>query len=128
MTTVLRLVRFTRVTAFVAAACTLCCAVLIVGWQTVSWLKEGTWPVLRLSTVIKKLKGDRGEIYVIASADEIEKSLPTSLVDALLGVPAIVPLLVAFILMVAFYLWLKRTENQYLQIDMLRRKLQADSK
>jgi hypothetical protein len=105
----LRLVRFAKVASLVANAWTIFYAVLIVGWQITSLLREGSWPALPLSSVINKLGYERGAIYATASAHEIESSV----VDALLRVPAIVPLLLASALLTAFYLWLASTEKTY---------------
>ena len=105
----LRLIRFTRMTALVADLWTILYVVLIVGWQITSLLREGSWPALPLSSVINKLGYERGGIYATASAHEIESSV----VDALLRVPAIVPLLLASALLTAFYLWLASTEKTY---------------
>ena len=109
MHTFLRLVRFAKVASLVANAWTIFYAVLIVGWQITSLLREGSWPALPLSSVINKLEYEPGAIYATASAHEIESSV----VDALLRVSAIVPLLLASALLTAFYLWLARTEKRY---------------
>jgi len=69
-------------------------AVFVVGWQINTFLRQGSWPALPLSFFFNKL--DRGDA-----------------VDALLRVPAIVPLLLAAVLLTAFYLWLTHTEKQY---------------
>jgi hypothetical protein len=95
-------------TALVANIWTIFYAVLIVSWQIENFLKAGSWPALPLSSIIK-LEFNRGAIYATASAHEIESSV----VDALLRVPAIVPLLLASALLTAFYLWLARTKKRY---------------
>jgi hypothetical protein len=105
----LRLIRFTRMTALVANIWTIFYAVLIVSWQIENFLKARSWPALPLSFVINKLEYEPGAIYATASAHEIESSV----VDALLRVPVIVPLLLASALLTAFYLWLARTEKRY---------------
>jgi hypothetical protein len=109
----LRLVRFTRMTAFVADIWTILYAVLIVGWQISSLLREGSWPALPLSSIINKLEFNRGAIYATASAGEIEISQPANVIDAMLRVPAIVPLLLAAALLTGFYLWLTDIEKRY---------------
>ena len=102
----LRLIRFTRMTALVADIWTILYAVLIVGWQITSLLREGSWPALPLSSIINKLEYNRGAIDATASAG-------TNVVDALLRVPAIVPVLLAAVLLTAFYLWLTDIEKRY---------------
>ena len=42
----LRLIRFARMTALVADIWTIFCAVLIVGWQMIIFLREGSWHAL----------------------------------------------------------------------------------
>jgi hypothetical protein len=109
----LRLIRFTRMTALVADIWTTLYAVLIVGWQITSLLREGSWPALPLSSIINKLEFNRGAIYATASADEIERSQLANVIDAMLRVPAIVPFLLAAALLTAFYLWLTDIEKRY---------------
>jgi hypothetical protein len=109
----LRLIRFTRMTALVANIWTIFYAVLIVSWQIENFLKAGSWPALPLSSIINKLEFNRGAIYATASAGEIERSQLANVIDAMLRVPAIVPVLLAAALLTAFYLWLARTEKRY---------------
>jgi hypothetical protein len=105
----LRLIRFTKAVSLVANAWTILYAVLIVSWQIAAFLREGKWVALPLSSAINKLGHERGAIYATANAHEIESSLA----DALLQIPTIVPLLLASALLTAFYLWLARTEKRY---------------
>jgi hypothetical protein len=100
-------------TALVADLWTILYAVLIVGWQITSLLREGSWPALPLSSIINKLEFNRGAIYAIASTGEIERSQLANIIDAVLRVPAIVPLLLAAALLTAFYLWLTDIEKRY---------------
>jgi hypothetical protein len=100
-------------TALVADLWTILYAVLIVGWQITSLLREGSWPALPLSSIINKLEFNRGAIYATASTGEIERSQLANVIDAMLRVPAIVPLLLAAALLTAFYLWLTDIEKQY---------------
>lgn len=109
----LRLIRFARMTALVADIWTIFNVVLIVGWQIIIFFKKGSWPALPLSSVFNKLESDRGAIYATASAGEIERSQLANVVDAMLRVPTIVSLLVAAVLLTAFYLWLTHTEKRY---------------
>jgi hypothetical protein len=102
-------IRFARMASLVANAWTIVYAVMIVGWQISTLLKEGSWPALPLSSVIHKLGYGRGAIDATASDHEISSSV----LDMLLRVPAIVPLLLASALLTIFYLWLARTEKRY---------------
>jgi hypothetical protein len=100
-------------TALVADIWTILYAVLIVGWQISSLLREGSWPALPLSSIINKLEFNRGAIYATASAGEIKITQLANVVDAMLRVPAIVPLLLAAALLTGFYLWLTGIEKRY---------------
>ena len=93
----------------VADIWTIVYAVLIVGWQTIIFLRDGGWRALPLSIVFNRLEYSRGESY----SAKIEGSHPTNLTEALLQVPVIVPLLSAAALLTAFYLWLSKTERRY---------------
>ena len=100
-------------TALVADLWTILYVVLIVGWQITSLLREGSWSALPLSSIINKLEFNRGAIYATASTGEIETSQLANVIDAMLRVPAIVPLLLAAALLTAFYLWLTDMEKRY---------------
>ena len=104
----LQFVQFAKVAALLAVAWTIFCVLLIVGWQASSWLTDGNWPALRLSSFIKGLRDD-GDF--VARAHGIE-SRSMNLLNNLLDAPAILPLLVASALLVTFYLWLTRIEKR----------------
>lgn len=109
MPAILRLIRFAKVVTFAADAWTVLCAVLIVGWQMVVFLREGSWPAVPLSFVFNTYPRD--EIYSTASREKIEPN--QNLADALLQIPVIVPLLLGAALITAFYLWLSHIEKRY---------------
>ena len=111
MSASLRLIRFARMTALLANVLTIFCAVLIVGWQTIIFLREGNWHALPLSFVLNS--DSRGEVYSTASIAKIERGHLANLADALLQAPVIMPLLLAAALLTAFYLWLSNIERQY---------------
>jgi hypothetical protein len=89
----LRLIRFTKITVLIADIWTILYAVSIFGWQMASLLREGNWAAMPLSYVLGYNRG--------------------APVDAVLRVPAIVPLLFAAALLTAFYLWLTHIEKRY---------------
>jgi hypothetical protein len=99
-------------TALVADIWTVFCAALIVGWQMIVFLREGSWHALTLSSVFNTLESSSGEVYSTASIDKIKSSHPANLADALLQVPVIVPLLLGAALLTVFYLWLSDTERR----------------
>jgi hypothetical protein len=97
--------------ALVANAWTIFYIVLLVGWQLALFLQRGTWPALPLAAVFT---GPADTIYSTASIGRVETtSSVTNATDILLGVPAIVPLLLAAALLTAFYMWLRRAEKRY---------------
>jgi hypothetical protein len=109
----LRLIRFARVTALVADLWTIFCAVLVVCWQVLLYIREGSWNALPLAFVFKRLEYRHGEIYATSGIDTLARGYLTDLRDILLQVPVIVPLLVAAALLTAFYSWLSKAERLY---------------
>jgi hypothetical protein len=101
-------------TALFAGIWTVFCAVSIVAWQMITFLRDGSWHALPLSSVFNTLEYNRSEIYSTASIDKIEGSHHTALAEALLQVPVMVPLLLVAALLSGFYLWLSVTEKRYL--------------
>jgi hypothetical protein len=99
--------------ALVAGALTIVYAILIVGSQITSLLKDGSWPPVPLSTFINMPTHERDAIYATASVNAIGRSPLASVVDGLLRVPAIVPLLLALALLTVFYQWLTHIERRY---------------
>ncbi len=100
-------------TALVADIWTLLYSVLIVGWQTIIFFREGSWPALPLSSALNMLEYDHHAIYTTAATRGIEKSHLTGVTDTLLGLPAVILLVLAAALLTTFYLWLTRTERRY---------------
>jgi len=100
-------------TALVADIWTILYAVLIVGWQITSFLREGSWPALPLASVINKLELSGGAINATASVGKTQRGQLEYVTDAMLSVPAIVPLLLAAALLTAYYLWLTDIEKRY---------------
>ena len=109
----LRLIRFARLAALIADLWTILYAVLIIGWQIVIFFREGSWSALSIKVVLDKLEYGHHVGYTTAQIRENEGSGLLNAVDALLHIPAIVPLLLAAALLTAFYKWLKDFERQY---------------
>ena len=86
------------------------CAVLIVGWQVIYWIHDGVWNVWSVSYVFTSLESNRRVTYVTASSDKLDAH--QGVVDFLLEIPAIVPLLIAAALLLAFYLRLTIIEKR----------------
>jgi hypothetical protein len=97
------------VTALIADVSTIFCVVLIVGWQIIIFLRNGSWPALPLSLVFST---PNSEVYSTASIDKIGENRAISFIDALLQVPIIMLLLLAVAFLTAFYLWLSSVERE----------------
>jgi len=106
----LRIIRFAKWTAWIVNAATTGCAILIVGWQVVIFMSDGSWQDLPLSLLFGKPEDDKGDIYSTASIDKIASTAP-DFVGMLLQIPIIVILVLAVILLSAFYLWLSAIEK-----------------
>jgi hypothetical protein len=108
-----QLVKFTKTTVVFAAALTVLCAVVIVGWQVTSWIQNGEWNAYPVSSVISSLQRDQNNTYVTASLKKVETGSPfwEAVASWLLDIPAIVPLLIAAALLLAFYLKLSAIEK-----------------
>jgi hypothetical protein len=110
-----RFVRFAKLTALFANVLTAFSAVLIVGWQIIILVKDGSWTALPLSLVFSTPKG---EVYSTASIDKIGESRVTNFTDVLLQVPIIMPILLAAAFLTAFYLWLSRLEREISKLQI----------
>jgi hypothetical protein len=116
------LVRIAKVTALLAAAWTLLCALLIVGWQAISWLQSGIWSRYPLSSAIEGLGGGQRARYLTASSDPLDNRLLNvkkqwaniqAMIDWVLDLPTIVPLLIASVLLLALYVRLAAAQEEY---------------
>ena len=110
-----RFVRFAKLTVLFADVLTAFSAVLIVGWQIIILLKDGSWTALPLSLVFNTPKG---EVYSTASIDKIGESRVTNFTDVLLQVPIIMPILLAAAFLTAFYLWLSSLEKEISKLQI----------
>ncbi len=113
MTAFLRFIRCAKIAALIAGIWTISYVFLIVAWQIVIFLSGGDWPAVPVKFVLNRLKYGRGIIYETASTRGIGGSHLETASNALLQLPAIVPLLFAAVLLAIFYLWLSHTEKQY---------------
>jgi hypothetical protein len=100
----LRLAKFASIASLITLAWTLLCGVMIVGWQAKFWVQDGIWPDLSIAFILNALEGHAA--YQTASAETVQTSA-----DRLLGLPAIVPVLIASAVLTAFYLWLVKVER-----------------
>jgi hypothetical protein len=89
--------------ALFSALWTTFCAALLVGWQITRWLREGVW---HSDTVAAIIKGDPQVTYSTASYTE------AGILEKVLEIPAIVPLMLAVILLLAFRSWVAGIETE----------------
>ena len=108
----LRFVRIAQLTVLIADALTIFCAVLIMGWQMIIFIKDANWQFLSLSLLLRTPGTDQIEVYSTASIDKIGETLATNITDALLQAPIIVPLLLAAGLLTVFYSWISSVEKE----------------
>ena len=106
-----RIIGFAKWTAWTVNAATTVCAILMAGWQVVIFLRDGSWPALPLSLLFGKAEDAQRDIYSTASVNKIASTAP-DFVDMLLQIPIIVILVLAVILLSAFYLWLSAIEKE----------------
>ena len=99
--------------ALIADLWTFAYVFLIVGWQINIFLKKGSWPTLSAKSALNTLGQGHHVIYATAQTRGDEGNHLSNAVDALLQVPAIVPLLLAAALLTTFYKWLKDVERRY---------------
>jgi len=96
----------------IADVSTIFCALLIVGWQIIIFLRGGNWRALPLSLVFNMSEHNQGEIYSTASIDKTVAVHSTNLSNALLQLPIIVILLFGAAALTAFYSWISRVEKE----------------
>jgi hypothetical protein len=100
----LRFIRFAKTTVLIADIWTLVYAVLVFGWQTFIFFRDGSWQALPLSFAFSDGEVDStGSIYKTA----------TNFTEALLQMPILPLLLLAAAFLSAFYLWLYNTEKRF---------------
>jgi len=97
-----QLIRVTRITVLIAAIWTGGCALALAAVQVTSWLRNNEWDFYPLSSV---LISPHSTAYRIASSSKVDTDRIdfNSILDWLLAVPAVVPLLIAFAALIAFW-------------------------
>jgi len=96
---------------------TIGCIALIVGWQTLVFLRNGSWQALPLSLVLNTTNDSDSEIYLTASVNGISESRAADFLDALLQVPIITLLFLAAAVPTA-YSWLYKIEKRLVKIQL----------
>ena len=107
-----RLVAIARTVVGLAAIATVLIIAAICTLQAIVWAKTGMWSSLPFAQLLELAGIEIGRTYVTASGDLQARRLDfDAVIEWWLDAPAIVPLLVATALFVAFYMWLKSLEE-----------------
>lgn len=106
-----RFIRFARLAVLVADLSTIAFVTLIFGWQTIVFLRVGSWPPLALSVAFSAPKPIDGDVYQTASIGGMGDGPASSLFEMLLQLPLISVLLVGAAMLTAFYAWLYKIEK-----------------
>ena len=106
-----RLVRFTKIAVIIAATWTGLSAAMLVSAQLIFWLQNNEWDDYPISSVM----ASRHDItYTVTSSSKLktDQIYVDQILDWVLAVPAIVPLLIAFVALIAFWARLSKIEKR----------------
>lgn len=105
-----QLVTLTKRTVAVAATCTGGCAGILVAAQAISWFRHDEWDSYTLSSLMPKR---HAATYTVASSMKADTNLTdvNQLLDWVLGLPVMLPLLIALVGLIAFWLQLSKYES-----------------
>jgi hypothetical protein len=104
-------VRIVKITAIIAGILTGICILFIAAWQIVSFMDQGIWPTLTISSVLGILKQNYG--HTMQATRGIGGLHFDGIEDQLLELPVVAPLTIAGGLVLALYLPLQRIEKRY---------------
>jgi len=105
-----RLVRFTKITVLIAATWTSGCAAVLVAAQVIIWLQNDMWDAYPISSFVIS----QHEInYTVASSSKLntDRINANQILDWILGVPAMLPLLIAIVAPIGFCVRLSRIDQ-----------------
>jgi ABC-type molybdate transport system permease subunit len=106
-----RFIRFARLAVLVADLSTIAFVTLLFTWQTIVFLRIGSWQPLPLSVAFSAPKQIDGDVYQTASIAGMADGQASNLVEMLLQLPLITVLLVGAAMLTAFYAWLHKIEK-----------------
>jgi uncharacterized membrane protein YraQ (UPF0718 family) len=107
-----RFIHLIRLSVLGAAILTCAYIVLIFGWQLFTFMEQGTWPALTVSSALDLLNQNHAHSYLTQATRSIRNPDASGLKDILLQLPAVMPLVIAAILLAAFYTCLSRIERR----------------
>jgi hypothetical protein len=110
-----RVARLAKIPVFVSATFTALCTGGIVLWQISSGLKTGEWEAYSVSDLFEAARIYFPRRYETASFSPSGSFRidAQAVIEWLLDVPAIVPLLIATMLIALFYVWLARIAERH---------------
>lgn len=106
-----RFIRFARLAVLVADLSTIAFVTLIFSWQTIVFLRVGSWQALPLSVAFGAPKQIDGDVYQTASISGMGDGHTSNFFEMLLQLPLITVLLVGAAMLTAFYAWLYKIEK-----------------
>ena len=84
---------------------------MIFCWQTIVFLRVGSWQALPLSVAFSAPKQIDGDVYQTASINSVGGVHTSNLSEMLLQLPLIAVLLIGAAMLTAFYAWLYKFEK-----------------
>ena len=106
-------IRVTKIIVLAAGILTGAFIVFVVGWQLTTFVEQGSWPSLTISSALEILNQNHSHNYITQATRGIGHAQTGGLLDALLSLPVIAPLIIAAVLLSAFYLYLTRIDIPY---------------
>jgi hypothetical protein len=113
MTEVVGFIRVTKIIVLAAGILTGAFIVFVVGWQITTFVEQGSWSSPTISSAREILNQNHSHNYVTQATRNIGHADAGGLVGALLSLPIIAPLIIAAVLLSAFYVYLTRIDRQY---------------
>jgi len=106
-----RFIRFARLAVLIADLSTIAFVGMIFCWQTIVFLRVGSWQTLPLSVAFSAPKQIDGDVYQTASINSVGGVHTSNLSEMLLQLPLIAVLLIGAAMLTAFYAWLYKFEK-----------------
>jgi hypothetical protein len=108
-----RFIRVAKIMVLTAAVLTGAFIIFVVGWQVTTFIEQGSWPSLTISSALELLNQNHGHNYETQSTRSVGHTDTGGLVDVLLSLPVVALLIVAAVVLSAFYVHLARVERLY---------------
>jgi hypothetical protein len=113
VTQLLRCLAFIKIVTLVGEILTAAYIVVIVAWQLTTFAEGKPLPAFTVSYALDLLNLDHGHNYLAQATRGIRSVDVSALMDSLSNLPAVVPLIIAAILLVIYYACVGHLEKQY---------------